>query len=508
MRNILLALASEKHFNHKIISKVIETAKPDNTYIIVAEKSDLHFYEDIATCYFREDIVKGAYSSEKLDISVCTPLDDTIFAYMNPHSMEIMNQQRRFEEYHPFHIPFSLASHYTIYMHNLFFWYNMLLNNQITHIFLSSVPHEGYDSIIYYLAKMMNIPLQMIYNSIFPGREYLLKDWLAENKSLREEFAKLKKEYSDTNIEDIPLDIENERMYQKWSSLDPVQMTPLPTNEDMIVSRFRKRFGVTNVVESWRGILGAIYAEEGFTGTFLGKSILSIPKLCVATVDTMRRRHYARPAWKRTVKLTRFYESIAEEPLPNEKYVYFALHYQPEASSSPLGGDVYMDQMFAINILSKHLPEDIKIYVKVHPEQLAPLRSKEYYLDMKRIPKVRFMKRGCSTYALIKNAFAVSTLTGTASWEAQFFGKPALLFGYSIRNLAPLSYAIRTNEDCKEAISKLLNDPKKTTNKELKLFTKALYNNSYPVRELDTILPKIIINFLEGNEMDITMWTN
>lgn len=75
----------------------------------------------------------------------------------------------------------------------------------------------------------------------------------------------------------------------------------------------------------------------------------------------------------------------------------------------------------------------MKVYVKVHPEQLAPLRSKEYYQDIKRIHNVRIIKTECNTYDLIRKAFAVSSLTGTVCWEAQFYGIPAIVLGTHIR---------------------------------------------------------------------------
>ena len=93
---------------------------------------------------------------------------------------------------------------------------------------------------------------------------------------------------------------------------------------------------------------------------------------------------------------------MATTPKEGEKYIYFALHYQPEATSNPLGKGAYCDQRVPLQILSRSVPKDIKIYVKAHPDQLAFFTGIGYYEDMLRMPQVKLMKMECSTYDLIK----------------------------------------------------------------------------------------------------------
>lgn len=84
---------------------------------------------------------------------------------------------------------------------------------------------------------------------------------------------------------------------------------------------------------------GQIYAVYDYKMClqFILECIKRIPDFVRTTFLTVKRWSYARPVWKRTIELNRFYESIAEMPVKDEKYIYFALHYQPEASSNPLG---------------------------------------------------------------------------------------------------------------------------------------------------------------------------
>lgn len=496
MKNLLFLGVTRNGLNENVIKKVLAEVEVDNLFLLVHEKTDASTFQKYGRCIYREDVAKGNYSKRDIDMCCCKPLDDTVFSYMAPHTLEILNQQRRFEEYHAFHIPNTYEAHYTIYMHNVFFWNNLLETEKITHVFFACLPHEGYDSIVYYLCKMKNIPAKMIYNSTLPKRYYALSDFMNPEESLGEEYRKLCEEYQDSNV--IPLDDVAEKLYEKWTSLEPSKMKPWYMEGNPLKQRFTIRFGVTNVFKAWEMVLGNIYIKYDYKmcGKFWVDCFTNIPAFFRAGLETFRRWRYARPVWKRTLELNRFYDSIAESPVEGERYIYFALHYQPEASSNPLGGREYADQIIPIHLLARSVPDDMKVYVKVHPEQLAPLRSKEYYEDIKRIPNVKLIKSECSTYDLIQNAFAVSSLTGTVCWEAQFFGIPAILFGYSHKNLAPLSYYVRTYEECKAAIKSIERKEKKTTHRELRILLKAMYEQSFEEKEMENALPQIIIDFL------------
>ena len=496
MKNILFLGISEKNICINEFEDVIQKINVDNCFFILNERKDVKCFEKNGKCFLREKVAKGEYSINDVKMDCCVPLDDIVFNYMAPHTIEIMTQQRRFEEYHAFQISKSYESHYMIYMHNLFFWNNFLETEKITHVFFSCLPHEGYDSIIYHLSKMKNIHVRMLYNSTLPRRYYVLSDFMNLDESLGDAYQELCKKYQ--NTEEIPLDEQAEGLYKKWTSLEPAKMKPWYMEGDPLKRRFGIRFGTTNMWVAWYHLIGSIYAKYDYKMCiqFVFECIENIPEFVRVGIKTFKNWRYSRPAWKRTLELNQYYEEIAQIPVEGERYIYFAMHYQPEASSNPLGGREYADQMFAIHLLARSVPEDIKIYVKVHPEQLAPLRSKEYYADINRIPNVRLIKSKCSTYDLIQKSFAVSSLTGTVCWEAQFFGIPAILFGYSHKNLAPLTYHVRTHEECIEAVKGIEENKKTTTMRELRILLKAMYEESFDEKEMKERLPEILIDFL------------
>ena len=150
MINLLLDLVNESEISSAIVQEIRKKISPDHIYMVVGNKKELPIFEQLGECVLREKAAQGIYDDAQLDLEHNIPLEDGVMKYMNQHSTEIMHQQRRFELYPDFLIEPDWNSHYTVYMHNLFFWYNYLKRKQITHVFLSAIPHEGYDCIIYY----------------------------------------------------------------------------------------------------------------------------------------------------------------------------------------------------------------------------------------------------------------------------------------------------------------------------------------------------------------------
>lgn len=496
MINLLLEGAIEKGLNRDMIKRALDEVKPDHVYIVVCFKEELQYYQDLGTCYLREEITQGNLTDEQWDMEECVPLEDDVFEYMNPYVIEILNQQRRFEQRYDYQISNTWENHYRIYINNLFFWNNLLERKQITHVFFTRIPHEGYGSVLYHLCKMKHIPVMMEFASLIPNRDYALTDYMVSDVEIREEYERLQAEYADATADEIELEGNTKEEFEKWTSLDPVKMKPFYMQGNKLRQTFRARYGETNLIRVWRGILGKEYEKYGIGPAFLGASVKKIPTLLGTIPSTCKRWNYARPYWKETKKVNAFYDRAAELPKPGERYIYFALHYQPEATSNPLGGGAYTDQIFPLRILCRSVPNDMKVYVKAHPAQLAFFGGISYYQEMLRMPQVRLIKMECSTYELIKNAFAVASLTGTACWESQFYGVPAILFGYSYKNASPLSYHVRTREACKKAIESIEKHEKTVTLKDLKLYTKAAHNLSYHVSERSRVFPELIVKLV------------
>lgn len=116
-------------------------------------------------------------------------------------------------------------------------------------------------------------------------------------------------------------------------------------------------------------------------------------------------------------------------PLPDSvPYIYFPLHLQPEMTTSSLGSE-YIDQMLAIERLSRKLPKGMIIVVKENPKQTDYQRPNNFFERLQAVPSAILVDTNLDTFSLIKNSMAIATITGTAGWEAINMGKPAIIFG-------------------------------------------------------------------------------
>lgn len=135
-----------------------------------------------------------------------------------------------------------------------------------------------------------------------------------------------------------------------------------------------------------------------------------------------------------------YFDYLAEvedrEPDMARPFVYFPLQFQPEMTTSSLGGR-YRDQILALERLAEILPEDHRIYVKENPKQTGKMRSPLFFHRLNRIPQVELMPSYASSPDLLARSVAVANVSGTVGWEAVTAGKPVLCFGAAWWSGAP-----------------------------------------------------------------------
>lgn len=159
-----------------------------------------------------------------------------------------------------------------------------------------------------------------------------------------------------------------------------------------------------------------------------------------------------------------------------KKYVYFPLHLQPEMTTDVLG-EKYTDQLLAIEKLRNILPDDWYIYVKENPKQKSYMRGRYFFERLSLIPNVVFVDRTIDTYKLMEAAQFVSTITGTAAWEAITGGKNALIFGRVWFDHFPGIFRFEEIESIQEILQYRIShdDIQKETNKLRRKLIKGYY---------------------------------
>jgi hypothetical protein len=122
-----------------------------------------------------------------------------------------------------------------------------------------------------------------------------------------------------------------------------------------------------------------------------------------------------------------------------ESYVYFPLHFQPEASTSAKGRH-YVDQREAVAMVAASLPNDWKLVVKEHPHQWRRLyeRAPNYWSRIAIIPNVVVIPHDSDNGRLIADCEGVVSIShSTIATEAWAIGRRVVFLGYSHLREAP-----------------------------------------------------------------------
>lgn len=294
-------------------------------------------------------------------------------------------------------------------------------------------PHRIFDHVLYLVCKYKGIKYITSMYTQMVGRMLMLEDFRKPNcvgEIIDEAYARnLKK---DIEVASLPKDIQDNynRLHKGYEDAKPYYMASFDKlnskNKNMLFlfRRFMKG-------HSWLSGKNSIINGQKRT---IYKNAKYRPEdwhFSIWEWYSMRKK-----ADKYKKYLFNHYNSISENASLEVPYVAFFLHYQPEENTCP-NADIFANQYLCILTLLRNLPENVMIYVKEHPHQFMShmqghtKRIKEFYDDLAAIPRVKLINFSMDSFSLMSNAIAVSTVAGTAGWEAAVKGKPVIVFGIS-----------------------------------------------------------------------------
>lgn len=118
----------------------------------------------------------------------------------------------------------------------------------------------------------------------------------------------------------------------------------------------------------------------------------------------------------------------------SEKFVYYALSFEPERTTCPDGNEFH-DQIITLIVIRNFLPPEYKIYVKEHPSQFylaekgSRGRSPLFYEAIKNIKGVFLLDGEIDSLELIRKAEFTASVSGSGAFESAIMGKKSLVFG-------------------------------------------------------------------------------
>ena len=278
--------------------------------------------------------------------------------------------------------------------------YGWIKKHEIDCMVFSNIPHQGIAIAHYFIAKELGLKTLVFLQSSLPSKSFLVEDW--------EDIGTF-----ETSIPGPQFDMD----------ISPPTKAP---------------FYMSNVKSDNKRIIRNL-AHRLRAPIIIGLNLLEFNK-------EKRRKTFQRNInrWKTSIENARYHKQAKKffsDTPKNESYVYFPLHLQPEMTTDVLGGQ-YADQLLALEKLRKIVPDEVALYIKENPKQTGILRSDLFFRRLQTLPNTKFISRKTSSFDLIKNAMAVSTITGTAGWEALRMGKPVIVFGLTFWGKLPGSFHI------------------------------------------------------------------
>ena len=404
----------------------------DLDYISLISDEKPEFYVD--DYKFFRDCTFGTHEANNLNL---VSLDGKLLSEFANVQSDFMQMMERYENYSSLIV---YENRLKLYHFFLEYWFNYIMQHKINLFVTTTIPHVGYDFIIYSICKYLNIKV-----ITFQRIPVVIPD----NVSL----------YSMTDIKQhIP---ELASLYKKYYS----QSSPIILN---------KRISSYLVLQ-----------ETNIGKTFTGAPVNNVFRYAFIFVSSRF------IAYKRLKKYIRFFDFFSRlrqiartrsakprlmaHPNMSDKFVLLALHFQPEASTSPLGG-FFVHQDLVLSLLQNALQKDVKIYVKAHPRGGFSSKFLRRYKEDGRTflvdPKINSLQ-------MIKSSLAVATVTGTAGWEAFLNKKPVLMFGHYFYSSAPGVFSVRSVEEIKNAIDQILNPSFVINDKMVTSFLRALQDTTF-----------------------------
>lgn len=280
----------------------------------------------------------------------------------------------------------------------------VLQHHRVEEVWFTSVPHFGLDHALAIAARLLGIPVLITRQLPFPAK--FLWEWRVGDRAL-----------------EVAVPAAFERWHRGAVSLDLFYMVPRRWDRPIEALGRRVRFVLGALTRRrWREI-GARAWRAAVDRRWWRLAI------CIESLDPVTRPQAARRlvALKEATK-ARSRRRFAEPRRLEAPFVYFPLHYEPEANADVYGGD-FAFQPAALCALSTVMPHGWTIVVKENPAQGFVRRGEAFHRLIESLPNVWWAADDTPSALLVERSALVASLCGTAGYEALLAGKPCVYFG-------------------------------------------------------------------------------
>ncbi|PIY79917.1 MAG: hypothetical protein COY81_00295 [Candidatus Pacebacteria bacterium CG_4_10_14_0_8_um_filter_43_12] len=429
-------------YNQQLSLRLIELGLPVST--IISTKLDFFKHKhlprnlkifDIYDFYYREKVLKLNEKSRS-----CLSQSD-IKQYLETESLFLKISDRLTYK------PISTHEKLSLYYELLLFWLTYFRNNQIKLVVFSQTPHTGFDNVIYDIAKKRQIATLVVTPTSIKDRVMLREDFLKELK-VPKGFLKNATHKELINLVDPSL-LNDSMSDGAWTTIAKgINSSALKNNQKFVIPRVALRV-LTNLVRQPAKHILPLFRRSTSSGLVFNGFYSGLQEQLLTV------RYYLQK-----LELFNFYQSLSKRVALKQSYLFFPLHYQPERTTMP-EAEVFENQLLALKIISKAIPDNWKIYVKEHPRQFALndirtnlFRDKQYYLQLVKIPKIVLVDINIDSILLQSKAKLTASIQGTSGWESLLMHKPTIIFANAWYAACQSSYQVDSVANCSAAIKK------------------------------------------------------
>lgn len=362
------------------------------------------------------------------------PLDQALLQSLAPLESTVLQMMERMDGGRTF----LYGDRVALYHQLVRYWHSMLIQEKPSLLLFLSSPHFVYDFIAYYLAGVLGIRRLIFRHTSLPQLSYVGESIEAGSSGLRAAYRSAVESSDETPVLLTP---ENEQYLSRLDNVyegvepDYMRRQRAATSRRVTTALFRHpRAAVGSALAGSKRVSHALVHRARAQTIVKSRnrpveeapSIFEYATLKLGAMAKLRR-------------LKRTYDALASAPDLSVPYVFLALHFQPERTTSPEAG-VFARQELIVSQLARHLPQGWRLYVKEHPTQFisenlfdsvgAQQRPDGFYRSISGHANVQLIPLDTNPFSLIDGARAVATATGTIGWEAVWRGRPVLTFGY------------------------------------------------------------------------------
>jgi len=146
---------------------------------------------------------------------------------------------------------------------------------------------------------------------------------------------------------------------------------------------------------------------------------------------------------------------LLKEP-PRQRYIFFALHLQPE-SSVDVWAPFFSNQKRVVELISRSTPPSHKLLVKLHKSD-AVNYTEDYLRELAQFPGVEIVQPFANTREFIERTDLAVVIQGTIGLEAALLGKPVIMLGESRVSCFPSVSSIGRIQDLPSLVREKLGE--------------------------------------------------